>query len=260
MDWEANWENIVHERATLGGLFANTGYWDRRAPSYARSTQARTDDFLTVMEPHLSPRRTLIDVGAGTGRHAVPLSNRLEWVTAVEPSEGMRAMIPPRDNMTVVASSWEDAEVAPADLVICCHVLYGMAEPVPFIEKLDRSARERVFIMLRESELPHPAAAVRRQLLGDAGPRVTRFSDLFMLLMQMGIAPDVSFLRYTSVSRYADFGEALLDVMAMVGDALSEAQVRVALEAMLTSEGDELVYSGGTVLSGVADWRPLARD
>ena len=260
MDWEANWENIVHERATLGGLFANTGYWDRRAPSYARSTQARTDDFLTVMEPHLSPRRTLIDVGAGTGRHAVPLANRIEWVTAVEPSEGMRAMIPPRDNMTVVASSWEDAEVAPADLVICCHVLYGMAEPVPFIEKLDRSAGERVFIMLRESELPHPAAAVRRQLLGDAGPRVTRFSDLFMLLMQMGIAPDVSFLRYTSVSRYADFGEALLDVMAMVGDALSEAQVRVVLEAMLTSEGDELVYSGGTVLSGVADWRPLARD
>jgi SAM-dependent methyltransferase len=257
VDWEANWKNIVNERATLGGLFANPGYWDRRAASYARSTQARTDDFLTVMEPYLTPRKTLIDAGAGTGRHATPLADRLEWVTAVEPSEGMRAMIPPKDNMTVVASTWEDAEVAPADLVICCHVLYGMAEPVPFIEKLDRSARERVFIMLRESELPHPAAAVRRQLLGDAGPRVTRFSDLFMLLMQMGIAPDVSF---DSVSRYKDLGEALVDVMAMVGDTLSEAQVRVALEAMLKSESDELVYHGGTVLSGVAHWRPQAKD
>ena len=259
VDWEANWKNIVHERATLGSLSANSGYWDRRAASYARSTQARTDDFLTVMEPYLSPRRTLIDAGAGTGRHAVPLSQRLEWVTAVEPSEGMRAMIPPKDNMTVVASTWEDAEVAPADLVICCHVLYGMGEPVSFIEKLNRSASERVFIMMRESELPHPAAAVRRQLLGDAGPRVPRFSDLFMLLIQMGIAPDVSFLRYTSVSRYADFAEALLDVMAMVGDGLSEHQVQVALEAMLKSEGDEVVYDGGTVLSGVAHWRPLAK-
>jgi hypothetical protein len=81
-----------------------------------------------------------------------------------------------------------------------------------------------------------------------------------MLLMQMGIAPDVSFLRYDSVSRYKDLSEALTDVTAMVGDALSEAQVRVALEAMLTSEGDELVYKGGTVLSGVAHWRPLAKD
>jgi hypothetical protein len=52
--------------------------------------------------------------------------------------------------------------------------------------------------------------------------------------------------------------EALTDVTAMVGDALSEAQVRVALEAMLTSEGGELVYHGGTVLSGVAHWRPRA--
>ena len=260
VDWEANWKNIVHERATLAGTHPIPGYWDRRAASYARSVQARSDDFLNVMEPYLGPRKTLIDAGAGTGRHAAPLSQRLEWVTAVEPSEGMRAQIAPKDNMTVVASSWEDAEVAAADLVISNHVLYGVADPVPFIQKLDRSARERVFIMLRESELPHPAAAVRRQLLGDSGPRMPRFSDLFMLLMQMGIAPDVTFIRYTSVARYADFGEALVDVLALVGDDVSEAQVRMALEAMLTTEGDEVVYKGGTVLSGVAHWRPLAKD
>jgi len=46
------------------------------------------------MEPYLAPRKTLIDAGAGAGRHAVPLAERLEWVTAVEPSEGMRAEIP----------------------------------------------------------------------------------------------------------------------------------------------------------------------
>ena len=260
MDWEQKWKDLVHERATLAGTHAIPGYWDRRAASYARSTQARSDDFLAVMEPYLGTRKTLIDAGAGTGRHAVPLSQRLEWVTAVEPSEGMRAQIAPKDNMTVVASSWEDAEVAPADLVISNHVLYGIADPVPFIEKLDRSARERVFIMLRESELPHPAAAVRRRLLGDAGPRMPRFSDLFMLLMQMGIAPDVAFIRYTSVARYADFDEALTDVRALVGDAWVEASGRATLEELLTREGDELVFNGGTVLSGVAHWRPLAKD
>jgi hypothetical protein len=260
MDWEQKWKDIVHDRATLAGTHPVPGYWDRRAASYARSTQARSDDFLTVMEPFLSPRKTLIDAGAGAGRHAVPLSNRLEWVTAVEPSEGMRAMIPPKDNMTIVASSWEDAEVAPADLVISNHVLYGIADPVAFIEKLNRSARERVFIMLRESELPHPAAAVRKGLLGEAGPRMPRFSDLFMLLIQMGIAPDVTFIRYTSVARYGDIEEALTDVRALVGDAWDEAAGSAMLEKMLTREGDELVFHGGTVLSGVAHWQPLGRD
>ncbi|HYL09089.1 MAG TPA: methyltransferase domain-containing protein, partial [Candidatus Udaeobacter sp.] len=208
IDWQARWKQIVEDRATLAAGHHDPNYWDRRARSFARSTQGRADEFLQVVEPYLGPRKTLIDVGAGTGRHVTPLADRLEWVTAVEPSEGMRSHIPRRDNMTVVASTWEDAEVAPADLVICCHVLYGVADPEPFISKLSEVARERVFVMIRESELPHPAAVIRRRLIGDAGPRLPRFSELFMLLLQMGIAPDVRYVRYPMINRYSGMDEA----------------------------------------------------
>jgi ubiquinone/menaquinone biosynthesis C-methylase UbiE len=256
MDWMASWKEIVDERANRAGTHPDPGYWDRRAPSFARSTQARADEFLKVIDPYLSPVKTLIDAGAGTGRHAVPLSERVEWVTAVEPSEGMRSMIPPRDNMTVVASTWEDAEVAPADFVICSHVLYGISDIEPFIAKLQRCARERVFIMLRESEMPHPAATIRQRLEGDAAPRMPRFSDLFMLLIQMGIAPDVKFLSYQSATRYANLDEALVDARALVGDGWDEATGRAMLEKLLVRENGELVFEGGTVLSGVAHWQP----
>ena len=259
MDWEANWKQIVHERATLAGTHPDPGYWDRRAPTFARSTKARVDQLLAVVDPYVSPRKTLIDAGAGTGRHAVPLAERLEWVTAVEPSEGMRAQIPPRDNMTIIASTWEDAEVAPADLVICSHVLYGVDDPVPFISKLDACARDRVFVVMRETDLPHPSAAIRKRMLGEAGPRMPRFSELFMLLIQMGIAPDVAFLRYRSTTRYADFDEALLDTRAMVGDAWDEGTGRAMLEEMLTRDGDQLVFDGEPVVAGVAHWQPQAR-
>jgi hypothetical protein len=259
MDWAANWKQIVDERAGHSGTHADPGYWDRRSASFARSTQSRADDFLKVIEPFTSPRKTLIDAGAGAGRHSVPLSERLEWVTAVEPSEGMRSKIAHRDNMTVVASTWEDAVVAPADLVICSHVLYGVADPEPFIAKLESSARERVFIMVRESDLPHPAAAIRTRLLGSAGPRMPRFSDLFMLLMQMGITPDVRFLTYQSQTRYADLDDALEDARALVGDAWDEPTGRAMLEQMLVSDGDELLFEGGSVVSGVAHWQPRAR-
>jgi ubiquinone/menaquinone biosynthesis C-methylase UbiE len=256
VNWVESWRRIVDERATRAGTHPDPGYWDRRAPTFARSTQARADEFLKVIDPYLSPVKTLIDAGAGTGRHAVPLAERLEWVTAVEPSEGMRSMIPPRDNMTVVASTWEDAAVAPADLVICSHVLYGVADIEPFIRKLERCARERVFIMLRETEMPHPAAAIRKRLQGDVGPGMPRFSDLFMLLVQMGIAPDVKFLSYQSVTRYADLDEALIDARALVGDDWDEATGRAMLAELLVPEAGELVFNGGTVLSGVAHWQP----
>jgi SAM-dependent methyltransferase len=256
IDWAARWKGIVDDRATLASGHSDTGYWDRRARSFARSTHARADEFLQVLEPYLSPRKTLIDVGAGTGRHATPLAARLEWVTAVEPSEGMRSHIPARDNMTVVASSWEEAEVAPADLVICSHVIYGVAEPVPFLDKMQQSARERVFVMIRESELPHPAAEIRRRLAGAAGPRLPRFSELFMLLVQMGAAPDVAFLRYPIVTRYADMDEALTDCRALYGEGWDEAAARHVLDELLTREGNELVFDGGVALSGVAHWQP----
>ena len=259
MDWEQHWKDLVRERASLAGTHSDSHYWDRRAPSFARSTRSRADEFLSVIDPHHSPQKTLIDVGAGTGRHTIPLSDRVEWVTAVEPSEGMRAQIPPKDNVTIVASTWEDAVVAPADLVICCHVLYGVEDPAPFIAKLERSAKERVFVMLRESDLPHPAAAIRKRLVGDAGPRLPRFSDLFMLLMQLGIAPDVTFLRYASSNRYGNFEEAVADSRALVGDVWDEAVGRSMLEDMLTREGDDFVFGGGTVLSGVAHWRPQGK-
>src|SRR5450756_3135389 len=110
MDWVGNWKRIVDERATLAGTHADPGYWDRRAPSFARSKQARADEFLKVIDPYVSPTKTRIDAGVGTGRLAVPLSERLEWVTAVEPSEGMRSMIPPRDNMTCLLYTSDAAD------------------------------------------------------------------------------------------------------------------------------------------------------
>ena len=257
VDWVERWKAVVADRATLASGHADSGYWDRRARSYARSTHARSDEFLQVVEPYLGPRKTLIDVGAGAGRHTTPLAERLEWVTAVEPSEGMRSHIPPRENMTVIASTWEDAEVARADLVICSHVMYGVAEPVPFLEKLQNAARERVFVMMRETDLPHPAAELRKRLIGDSGPRLPRFSELFMLLLQIGVAADVDFIRYPIVTRYASMEEALTDSRALFGEGWDEERARKVMEEILTTDGDELVFNGGVALSGVAHWKPL---
>jgi len=256
IDWAARWRQLIEDRATLASSHADSHCWDRRARSFARSTHARADEFLDVLQPYLQPSKTLIDVGAGTGRHTTPLAEKLEWVTAVEPSEGMRSHIPQRDNITIIASTWEDAEVAPADFVICSHVMYGVAEPVPFVEKMERSSRERVFVMMRETELPHPAAELRRRLVGEAGPRLPRFSELFMLLVQMGIAPDVDYLRYPIVTRYADIDEALTDCSALFGEGWDEGAARAEIERLLRHEGDELVYDGGVALSGVAHWQP----
>ena len=256
IDWVEHWRQLVLDRenaATHG--HSDPRYWDRRAATYARSTTTRVDQFLAVVDPYISPRKTLIDVGAGAGRHSIPLADRLEWVTAVEPSEGMRAHLPALPNLTVIASAWEDAEVAPADLVICSHVLYGVADVVPFVEKMERSARERVFIMLREGPVPHPANVLRDRLATHPAPRITQFSDLFLVLLQLGIHPDVSFISYPVVNRYRSLEDAIEDCAPLFGEGWSDA-VSAELQRMLSRDGDELVYDSGSTVSGIAHWQP----
>jgi hypothetical protein len=200
----------------------------------------------------------VIDVGAGAGRHAVPLSDRVEWVTAIEPSDGMRALIPARDNMTIVAASWMDAEIAPADLAICSHVLYPIDDIVPFIEKMEAAARERVFILLREGQLKHPAMELWEQLMGRPRVRMPQFSDLFMVLRSMGIAPDVSWITYPSAERYLDLEDAVADARLHLGSMWDDSAGRAFLEQRLTREGRELVYDRGDTLAGIAHWQQRA--
>jgi hypothetical protein len=121
---------------------------------------------------------------------------------------------------------------------------------------MERLARERIFIMLRELPMIHPASVLNERMLGREDPRVPRFSDLFMLLMEQGIAADVSFIRYPIVQSYVDIEEALADCRPLVGADWDEANARAILQEVLVREGDELVYDGGITLSGIAHWQP----
>jgi 2-polyprenyl-3-methyl-5-hydroxy-6-metoxy-1,4-benzoquinol methylase len=105
-------------------------------------------------------KKTVLDVGAGTGRHTLALAPNVARVTAVDPSGAMLGFL--REdvaaagltNVEAVESDWMTAEVEAADVVICSHVLYPIAEPLPFVERLASHARERVFVYLRVDPLP----------------------------------------------------------------------------------------------------------
>ncbi len=254
----AAWRELVERRQAEAEAIGagQRGYWNRRAAGFQRSMAGREDPFLEFLEPWLAPHKTLIDAGAGFGRHALPRAARLDWVTAVEPSEGMRALLEPAPNLTVVASSWEDAEVAPADLVICCHVLYGVAEPVPFLEKLERAARERVFVTMRRRQPALPAEEAWAVLAGKR-TRMPEFDDLLAVLVEMGVRPEVAELSYESRRTYGDLDEALEEVRSALGSRWEEARGRAWLEGRLElGEGGELVYDGGPTRTGVAHWTP----
>jgi SAM-dependent methyltransferase len=103
---------------------------------------------------------SILDVGAGGGAASLPLCPPGVSVTAVDQSAGMLTAFAKLAEQRGVAHAeveglWPAVagEVAPADVVVCHHVLYNVGDVVPFVAALTDHARLRVVV---EITAAHP--------------------------------------------------------------------------------------------------------
>lgn len=140
----------------------------------------------------------VLDVGGGAGRLALPLATRARHVTVVDPSEDSVELLKSRmeeaglTNVTVVNEPWEDADVPPADIVLCSLVLHHQLEVVSFVKRMEQHARDRVVVL----EMMETPGAVYRpfqeRVYGAAITPLPGIPKLLALLWEMGIFADVS--------------------------------------------------------------------
>lgn len=138
---------------------------------------------------------TVLDVGAGGGAASLPLVPPAGRIVAVDESkdllEAFDAAAEDRGvPHTMVLGRWPEVagRVDHADLVVCHHVVYNVADIVAFLTALDDHAGRRVVIELTES---HPQADLNplwRALHGIDRPEGPVADDLIALLGAMGIA------------------------------------------------------------------------
>ena len=122
----------------------------------------------------LPPGGSVLDVGAGGGAARLPLAGSAGRLVAVDESPGMVAAF-----LAAAEAAGVDAEgvegrwpevagrVEEADVVVCHHVLYNVADLAPFVGALTGHARRRVVAELTER---HPLVGL--------GPLWRRFHQL----------------------------------------------------------------------------------
>lgn len=276
VDWAAYWRKLVEDREAQAqrlrehaGLPAGS-YWDRRAEGFRRATQSRADETDPLIErvlSHLTPESTVLDVGAGVGRHALELAKTARWVTAVEPSEGMRSILQAEAaergirNLTVVPSTWEAAEVEPCDVAICSHVVYTAPDIRLFLEKLQDKSRRYCFMTIRTVQRELFLEDLWQRLHGERVPEPGAI-ELFNALHQcVGIVANLEIVPFrigrASLATFASFEEALDSIREQLYLALGdprESLVREYLEANLIQEGERLVLPGPSIGAAILWW------
>jgi len=200
-------------------------FWERRAQRFARFSRELnpSDPFLRFVEQRLLPDDTLLDVGAGTGRFALPLARRAKQVIAVDPSAAMLAELSRGAaaaglaNITIVEARWEDARVAPAEVALCAHVVYPIREIGPFLGKLDAHVRRDGLIYMRVGQVDDWVAEAWAHVHG--APRLPHpdFRLLEAVLQLLRIPATLELVSFTNRVTYADLGEAWDDLGERLG-------------------------------------------
>ena len=171
-------------------------HWKKLAHRFTPASREKAfeDETVQAVLKYAKPDDSILDVGAGSGRLAVPLADRCAKVTAVEPSEAMRERLALQaeewglENLEIVGDKWEDAEVEQADVVICAHVVYTVEPIREFIFKLLASSRREVLIVVFEEPAMANYFPLWELIYGEKRISLPSLHELESVLNEMNIS------------------------------------------------------------------------
>jgi 2-polyprenyl-3-methyl-5-hydroxy-6-metoxy-1,4-benzoquinol methylase len=217
MDAAKQWlDKVEAEEAQTNELRSDDrgDYWAPLTKRFVDDPRREGDPSVEALAKFVTPSSTVIDVGAGAGRIALPLALRCRKVIAVEPSaamcEGLRETAREHgiDNVEVIQSTWEDAECEPADLVFAAHVVYFIRPIGEFVDKLSRMAKGTAAILLMQHAPVSQFDAWWHEVYGIERISLPALPELLPVLWERGIYPNVEMLPTYQPPPFKDEEEA----------------------------------------------------
>jgi SAM-dependent methyltransferase len=157
---------------------------------------------LEVLRAMAGRDETWLDIGAGAGRYALPLSLVVRALVAVEPSPGMRKALRAGlaehgiGNMRVVPGAWPDAldglgPLPVADVSLIAHVGYDIEEIGPFLDAMEAATRDRCVALLTDRSPASVADPFWPVVHGEARVALPALPELLAILHARGRRTEV---------------------------------------------------------------------
>jgi len=250
IDWNELWKVMRSGSPWRRTLDEPAGsFWDKRAKRFNDSMmQNRERAEKQIAKIALNPEYTVLDVGAGTGRLAIPIAKQAKSVTAIDPSKGMLACLQENmekesvKNITCINKRWEDIElgsdIEPHDVVIASHSL-SMLDMQEALAKIDATAKKCVHLFTFAGRWMD--GGLSEEICGEKHSSWSDYIYLCNILHDMGIYANVEIWDSEYEQHYASLDEAVTKFKEMY-DLSSEKEgiLRAHLSNILVEDDGAL--------------------
>ena len=259
---------VEHEQSDRMRGVRPTDHWTQSARQF-KADPHRTDDALVErLRSHLQPNDTLLDVGAGGGRLALPLALSCRSATAVEPSPSMCAVLRETAEesgiaVDVVESDWLNAEVEPADVALCSHVVYVIEDIREFVKKLNSHTRRLVLMVVFQSAPQSQMYRLWEQVHGEPRHPLPSLPHFTPVLDELGIAYEVDELPPNPASGFDSEEEArekIASRLYVAPGSEADAKLSAVLDDSLQREDDGIwrIKGSNPLQICIVSWVPAA--
>ena len=274
IDWVARWRRQVEARHDQGRRFDHEHHrndpWAHRARRFAShvAESGSDDPLLRRLNLLVDADTTVLDVGSGPGRHTIPLARVARSVVAIEPSAAMRDVLAESinaaglTNVTVINSSWPAADLPSADVVVCSHVVYPIADIEPFLTALDKATIQSCYVQMRIGQRESWFAPLFADIWGESRVPSPNALDCFNVAHQIGLPANFDFVRFEDWRRFETFDRAVEQVLNDVlnpphEDARDKIRAYLTDQLRPTDDGRLGVPGASNPGAGIVSWTKL---
>ena len=202
------WQKIVqqhHEqsiKAQKNSLFAEPkDFWKPLTGFFTQDPTRTSDPEINALLTYIKENDTILDVGGGAGRLALPIALKSKHVNIIDPSKGMLETLTNTaekfdiTNIQTTHSEWLDTNAKTATVVICAHVLYGIFEISEFVDKLSLHADREVILLAFDAPPISWLSPFWEFVYKEKRVAVPALKELMNILWEKNIFPDIEMIQ-----------------------------------------------------------------
>jgi SAM-dependent methyltransferase len=219
---------------------------------------------LEMLRSLLRPGDSVLDIGAGGGRYALPLALEAAEVLAVDPSEAMLRTLQDGaaqhriQNVRAIHSAWPMTDPPGADITLAANVLYDIDGVEAFLAAMEASARRLCVLVMAEETPPTPIDRLWPEVHGEDRVELPALPELLALLLARETLFDVTLTERPSLT-YERPEDALAQARRHTWvrpDGEKDRHLQAILRERMVERDGRYAFAWEPVRIGVVSWNP----